>query len=107
MTSLTSSNIEDELLTLLESRLDVNIVGVVVSYEYYGILLREFYSHRSFVPFVFNYGSAISYNSYIGPLKIERSREMDEQFCHMKFKTNTGDTIYPLDEEINRILLGY
>ena len=107
MTSSILSRLEAELNMMIETRADIRIIEVRMSCSNYSQILRE-YADR------LRYGigstsmtgmSLIQFMSIQGPVMVRPFHEMEDH--ELAFKTETGEMIYPIDEEVNRILLGY
>jgi len=105
MTSSILSRLETEINRYYENNVDMNIVKVFMSCSFYRDLLREFYNsyqHTGTGPMHY-----VQFTSLYGTVMIKSLPRLDIEHYDLMFELDNGDKIYPLDEEINRILLGY
>jgi len=108
-TSSILNRLQEEIAVYVEYNYNMSITTVLMSYPIYRDFLHQlhnsmrYYSARPTSPGMDN----IMFYSPWGPVTVKPSRRCEEQGVDMLFKTEDGETIFPMDEAINRILLEY
>ena len=109
MTSSILNRLEDEIATLMEDGVALNITQVLMAPSLYLEFMHQMQDRMRYTqaPTDQRGFNMVSYHSRLGTLELRVSTELHEDGCDMAFVSDTGEKVYPLDEAINRILLEY